>query len=129
MSNQHNLKVGQELYCVWNYRKVGTMEAITKIGRKWAEIGGNRVCLDSMLIDGGPSYGKAGQAYLSKEEHENKMALAAAWQRFSKGVSYSPPEDMTLPKLAKAAELLGIDIGISTTTPALNQANSEDLQR
>jgi len=129
MSNPHNLKVGQELYCVWRYRKVCMMVAITKIGRKWAEIGNDRVCLDSMIIDGGPSYGTSGHAYLSKEEHDNEMALADAWQRFSKGVSYSLPEGMTLPKLAKAAELLGIDIGINTTTPALNQVNSEDLQR
>lgn len=103
------LTVGQQLYYVPSQRRAEPgFVTVTKVGRKWAEIGPNRrVNMETMALDGG-GYSSPGTCYLSKEEHDAEVELRDTWARFRELMDgcYGVPDGIRPSQIENAARAL-----------------------
>jgi hypothetical protein len=107
-------KVGQKVWVEYYQNRAdgGIKLEVTKVGRKWVELGIGkgryRVEIGSTQIDGG-NYSSPGRVWPSKADADAYQDLVKAWGDLRRRVdSYSPPEGLTLEALAKASEVLGL---------------------
>lgn len=107
------LKVGQKLWfvpCGLRKRRDPCEVAVVKVGRKWVTLDiGNppyRMAKGEMYVDGN-GYTSPGSCYLSREEYEAEVALRSAWRDLVTWISASPPEGITLDKIAEIKRLIG----------------------
>lgn len=112
---------GQKLWFVGSHphrhNRGGQEVTVEKVGRKWATIsaGADRIDKTTLRADGG-GYTSPGQCYLSEAEYEAEKALSVAWSEFAALMDrWRMPSDMTLEKITKAREVLGLAV-----TPAVN---------
>lgn len=103
---------GQKLWLVYNDRRYGQSRevVVSKVGRKWADIGlRNRINVDTLIIDGDPS---PGRCYPDRDAYEQSAYRARLWDMLRDRVSrqYRAPSDLTMDDILAAAKLLGIDL-------------------
>lgn len=102
--------VGQTLYFVYRDRRMGSPRGVTvtRVGRKWAEIGGRlRIDVSTWEADGG-DFMPPGQCYASKDEYDAEVRLANAWLLLRNNMPTRPTGGVTIDDIAKAAALLGL---------------------
>lgn len=103
------LTVGQKLWLVRGHRKQNNQRevTVTKVGRKWAEIGfEGRIDMDTLTVDSG-GYMSSGACYQSKEDYDRFIALQGAWQAFRDRVSREHgPAQITVDELRRCANII-----------------------
>lgn len=106
------LTVGQELWYVPEDRRfVGQAHAvrITKIGRKWAEVGRGlgRVNIETLWVDGG-NYSSPGRCWLSREAWEAETIRQEAWSRLKEvvGRMWAAPDNISEADIRQITERL-----------------------
>ena len=105
-------KVGQELWCVYNDRRIGQQHTtvVQKVGRKWIELSNShRMNAETMRLDGG-NYSSPGMCYLSREEFEEIKQKNDAWRLFQRKVEWLSADNLCIDDIRAAAKLLQIDI-------------------
>ncbi len=112
MSALGQLKVGDVLWLQSSERYMCSGGiTLTKVGRKWAyfdEIG-SRFDMETGEVDG--IYGNSsGQVYASEAFADTERRRLRVWSRIKHGMGYTPGEDVTLSRVMRAADLLGISI-------------------
>lgn len=108
-----SLQVGQKLWYVPNDKRWGKEQEIevTKVGRKWANVGYlGRIDIETLSVDG-RGYSSPGQCYLSREEWERNEVLSDAWWEFKELIKKTNkrPEGITIESIEQAKRLLGLD--------------------
>ncbi len=112
MSALGQLKVGDVLWLQSGARHTSSEEiTLTKVGRKWAcfDQAGSRFDMKTGEVDGG-NYSSWGQVYASKAFADTERRRLRVWSRIKHGMGYTPGEDVTLSRVMRAADLLGIFI-------------------
>jgi len=104
------LEVGQKLWYVPRATRLGKPEhvSITKIGRKWAYIGGRRntrVDIETLIVDGG-DFSSPGRCYLSEAYYEDSVVCQSAWDKLRNSMSYRVPMNLTLGEIATIQKLV-----------------------
>lgn len=112
------LVAGQKLVYVCEYggykRESEPREVtVESVGRRWANLSwrGYRCDKNTLIVDG-HGYSSPGRCHLSIEHYQQWLAAGTAWRRLSAqiGRQYACPTDVTAEDIAKAAELLGLDL-------------------
>lgn len=104
------LYVGQSLYFVYRERRMGKpMEVtVTKIGRKWAEVGDrHRIDVETWEADG-RGFTSPGQCYESKDEYDDEVHFIKSWLRLRNYMPARPPSGVTIDDVLAATALLGL---------------------
>ena len=104
------MKVGDELYFV-DYVGFGNYVKVTKVGRVWSYLdNGYRIDLQTLRADAG-QYPSPGRAWNSKEEYDASVARDKLWLIFRMLVrEVRVDNDLTIEKIVKAADAIGIDL-------------------
>lgn len=105
-------KVGQELWCVYNDRRIGQQHTtvVQKVGRKWIELSNcHRMNAETMMLDGG-NYSPPGRCFLSREEFEEIKQKKDAWMLFQRKAYWLIPDKFCIDDIRAAAKLLRIDL-------------------
>lgn len=106
-------KVGMRLW-MQSSGRLTTSQYVTveKVGRKWVQLsGGHRVEIGSRHLERGINGQLAGTLYLTREEHEQAVALQREWAEFKKSLGDArkgPPTGVTREKIAEAIRVLGL---------------------
>lgn len=104
-------KVGQKLWLVT--MRGGRPVEVTKVGRKWVQLGDRlRVAVGSIKAEE-PGYGGVGEVWISQEVHAAAQSAAAdmeaAWEPLRKHFSaWHPPPGTTFEQLTAIREILGL---------------------
>lgn len=81
---------------------------VKKVGRKWLHLSnGVRVSAQTLKADGN-GYASPGRCYLTEEERNAFFALKKEWTFFICRVNSGMPQGVTLEKIDRARQLLGI---------------------
>jgi hypothetical protein len=109
-----DLVKGQKLWLVdyapYRLSEKGEVVGVTKVGKKFAELdNGMRVNVNTMLVDN-KAFGKVSRCYLSKEDHDNEIAIVMEWRLFMRACSNKYHFDgLTVENIQKAYQLLGLE--------------------
>lgn len=81
---------------------------VKKVGRKWVHLSnGLRVSAQTLEADG-KGYASPGRCYFSEEERNAFFALKKEWTFFICRVNSGMPQGVTLERIDRARQLLGI---------------------
>ena len=115
MSIEHYPKpeVGMAIFVVpaGNHRGKPYTVTITKIGRKWAELGlyNYRMDMTTWRLDGG-GYLSPGTCYPSEQTYIEEVELSRMWDSFVSNLSrWYPPSSVTVEAIKQAEKLLGLE--------------------
>jgi len=109
--------VGQTLWFVYNNTYSNRLRldcevTITKVGRAWLTLSsGHRIDKHTLEVDG-KGYASDGRCYLSREKHEEEIAVAQEWKkflRFLQAKGYRVPNGATVESIAQAMRILKLE--------------------
>lgn len=109
--NIKDFKAGQKVYRVetGSRAKDGEYVEVTKVGRKWIEVGRNRFDPTTMREDGG-IYSSYANYYLSEEEYRKIVSINKAWAEFTCRLGHHAPKGISLSEIYEIAVTCGIKI-------------------
>lgn len=110
MAHPQGWEVGMTV-CVVHFsghKKFVREDTITKIGRRWITLSGNkpdRFDGETMHLDGA-GYGSPGRVYPSRAEYETSTEAEIAWRDLRQRLPYHPPKGMTPERIRELAKEL-----------------------
>lgn len=104
-AHEQGWEVGQTVYVVFDRKydghdPEGRIETITKIGRRWIEVGDPRwrkarFDAETMILDGG-NYSSPGRIWPSEAEYRESLEVQKAWRDLVSRLPWQAPNHFTV---------------------------------